>query len=248
MKSHHRIEWKIHGRVRGTNRRSSIKRDQRESNGKKRSGKNSGRRKNEKEERKTKGKRGNNGKKKQTVAAQLWSISIFNVDDSFCPRNWKFGLRPPPPSTPLCRASFDRRGLISPEIRGAALRAWSTLSFPPSCAKGRGGKSGSLAGHAMTSDRKVRNRLRGRRWPERKKKVSWEMAVRWKRSVFIEPLLIYFALFVSWFFRFFFFFFFFERYIWRMNFWLEYEFKGLKCDPTSLHKFLHKEIVFIWKR
>lgn len=85
---------------------------------------------------------------------------------------------------------------------------------------------------------------------EKKKKleVSWEMAVRWKRSVFIEPLLIYFALFVSWFFRFFFFFFFFERYIWRMNFWLEYEFKGLKCDPTSLHKFLHKEIVFIWKR
>lgn len=24
---------------------------------------------------------------------QLWSISIFNVDGSFCPRNWKFGLR-----------------------------------------------------------------------------------------------------------------------------------------------------------
>lgn len=68
--------------------------------------------------RKTKGKsgRGVTMKKKKKNKAddsrQLWSISIFNVDDSFCPRNWKFGLRPP-----LCRASFDRRGLIRPEIR-----------------------------------------------------------------------------------------------------------------------------------
>lgn len=171
--------------------------------------------------RKTKGKsgRGVTMKKKKKNKAddsrQLWSISIFNVDDSFCPRNWKFGLRPP-----LCRASFDRRGLIRPEIREGRPFVRGPRSLFRQVARNRRGE-----GEGRTRRRKKRrslarwlpmksrNRLRGSTLTgtrEKKKKNIGRSRFRGKNgenvpSGFYRTFTTYFALFVSWFFRFSFF-------------------------------------------
>lgn len=154
-------------------------------------------------------------KNKADDSRQLWSISIFNVDDSFCPRNWKFGLRPP-----LCRASFDRRGLIRPEIREGRPFVRGPRSLFRQVARNRRGE-----GEGRTRRRKKRrslarwlpmksrNRLRGSTLTgtrEKKKKYrTFEISRKkwWKRTVWLlsDLYYLYFALFVSWFFRFSFF-------------------------------------------
>lgn len=144
---------------------------------------------------KNKGKVRERGKKKNKAdgSRQLWSISIFNVDDSFCPRNWKFGLRPRYVGRALIDEAWsDRRSEGRPFVRGPRSLFRQVRGTGEWGWRGEGRKKRRSLTRWLPM--KSRNRLRGSTLTGTKKKKNigrsrkkW----RWKRSVWLLSNLYY---------------------------------------------------------